>query len=100
MKEGAQVRPTFQRIVNRRAPVIPSASIKSDTCDADRRRDPAPKSSKLRSSQFYSECWGFGAPVRTKLRAPLCYWNCDAILVPCESLETGINSGPLGPFRV
>ena len=29
--------------VNRRALVTPSVSIKSDTCDADRRRDPAPK---------------------------------------------------------
>jgi hypothetical protein len=30
-------------IVNRRALVTPSVSIKSDTCGADRRRDPTPK---------------------------------------------------------
>src|ERR1035441_3291063 len=32
--------------VNRRALVTPSVSIKSDTCGADRRRDPTPKHKK------------------------------------------------------
>ena len=34
-----------RKTVNRRALVTPWASIKSDTCDADRRRDPTPKHS-------------------------------------------------------
>jgi len=36
-------------IVNRRALVTPSVSIKSDTCGADRRRDPTPKHSRFSS---------------------------------------------------
>jgi hypothetical protein len=35
--------------VNRRDLVTPSESIKSDTCGADRRRDPAPKHNPARS---------------------------------------------------
>jgi hypothetical protein len=36
--------------VNRRALVTPSVSIKSDTCGADRRRDPTPKHTGYRMS--------------------------------------------------
>src|SRR5664280_16363 len=57
-------------IVNRRALVTPSVSIKSDTCGADRRRDPTPKhtfsSSKTKSAGEFRHI--FVSPPRKNVR--------------------------------
>ena len=44
------------RAVNRRALVTPSVSIKSDTCGADRRRDPTPKHRARHKAVQYRLC--------------------------------------------
>src|SRR5450759_3629938 len=61
-------------IVNRRALVTPSVSIKSDTCGADRRRDPTPKHSRGLRTKI---SLGFLQPFHDALEC----------LIPGDSLE-------------